>query len=310
MPSTACCCRFETHVFFLRRQPVDTPLPPHVRSHFLPESTSMTQLQTYVAEQRLDVLVYNDVNMDPVTYLLAFSRLAHVQCLTLNNGITSGIEHSVDFFLSSEDHHVLDAQSESSAGTDYLERLLLFPGSHTYFAPPAVNDADLPSRAALGLPTVPWYAGGPILVVCVQALMKIHVTMDDAIVEIVTARSAAAGGAKLVIISKGRTHGLLTLLTRLGDAAHAARGMDPAAFVRDHVVVLEYLGREEFAALLSYADVVLDTFPFGGGATSLQSFRYGGAVVTLPADHRSGYVTGDGDAGRGGDDVEFADGST
>jgi hypothetical protein len=48
--------------------------------------------------------------MDPVTYLAAFSRSAHVQCLTLNNGITSGISRTVDFVISSALHQPPDAQ--------------------------------------------------------------------------------------------------------------------------------------------------------------------------------------------------------
>ena len=54
----------------------------------------------------LDVLVYNDLTMEPTTYFLAFSRLAHVQCLTLNNGVTSGITGSMDYYITSALHQV------------------------------------------------------------------------------------------------------------------------------------------------------------------------------------------------------------
>ena len=44
---------------------------------------------------------YTDIGMDPVTYSLAFSRLAPVQCVTWGHPVTTGIE-TIDYFLSSE----------------------------------------------------------------------------------------------------------------------------------------------------------------------------------------------------------------
>ena len=44
----------------------------------------------------------------------------------------------------------------------------------------------------------------------------------------------------------------------------------------------------EFLNVLSLADVILDTWPFGGGNTAYQAFAAGAPVVTLP----SAYVRG------------------
>ena len=50
-----------------------------------------------------------------------------------------------------------------------------------------------------------------------------------------------------------------------------------------HVVFLPRLAREQFAALLSTATVALDTFPFGGGVTTLETLAHGTPVLTLPS---------------------------
>ena len=48
------------------------------------------------------------------------------------------------------------------------------------------------------------------------------------------------------------------------------------------IVLLPRLSREQFAALLSVATIALDTFPFGGGVTTLETLARGTPVLTLP----------------------------
>lgn len=52
-----------------------------------------------IAAERLDVLFYTDIGVEPPTYFLAFARLAPVQCLTLGHPVTTGIPN-MDYFLS------------------------------------------------------------------------------------------------------------------------------------------------------------------------------------------------------------------
>lgn len=42
---------------------------------------------------RLDVLVYADMNSEPVSHFLGFSRLASVQAVFWGNPITTGVPH-------------------------------------------------------------------------------------------------------------------------------------------------------------------------------------------------------------------------
>ncbi len=55
-----------------------------------------------IASLRLDILFYTDLGMEPLTYTLAFSRLAPVQCVTWGHPDTTAIP-TIDYFISSED---------------------------------------------------------------------------------------------------------------------------------------------------------------------------------------------------------------
>ena len=54
-----------------------------------------------IADHSLDILFYLDIGMDPLTYFLAFSRLAPVQCVTWGHPVTTGIPN-MDYFISSD----------------------------------------------------------------------------------------------------------------------------------------------------------------------------------------------------------------
>jgi predicted O-linked N-acetylglucosamine transferase (SPINDLY family) len=76
-----------------------------------------------IADHQLDVLFYTDIGMDPVTYFLAFARLAPVQCTTLGHPVTTGIP-TLDYFISGADLEPTDVDGHY---TEKLVRLGSFP---------------------------------------------------------------------------------------------------------------------------------------------------------------------------------------
>ena len=54
-----------------------------------------------IEAERLDVLFYPDIGMEPFSYFLAFSRLAPVQCVTYGHPDTTGIP-AIDYFVSND----------------------------------------------------------------------------------------------------------------------------------------------------------------------------------------------------------------
>jgi predicted O-linked N-acetylglucosamine transferase (SPINDLY family) len=68
----------------------------------------------------LDILVFLDIGMTPITTQMAGLRLAPIQCLTWGHPITSGIP-TIDYFLSSE------LMEPENCQTHYTEKLILLP---------------------------------------------------------------------------------------------------------------------------------------------------------------------------------------
>jgi hypothetical protein len=59
----------------------------------------------------------------------------------------------------------------------------------------------------------------------------------------------------------------------------------------ERVQFIARMGRQQLLAIARSATAVLDTFPFGGGVTSLQTLAMGAALVTLPSHFLSGRLT-------------------
>lgn len=217
-----------------------------------------------VAGAACDILYYTDVGMDPLTYFLAFSRLAPVQCATWGHPVTTGIPN-MDWFVSCS-----DMEPEGAQGS-YSEKLAALDGLTTYYYRPEIPSAS-PDRAALGLPE------GKRLYVCPQSLFKMHPEFDAALLDIL--RRDAQG--LVVLIHEPHPHPAEVLRERL-----RLTGAEEV----DRVVFLPRLSPERFLGLLALADCLLDTFHFGGGNTTLEALAAGAAPVTLPGAFARGRIT-------------------
>ena len=80
-----------------------------------------------------------------------------------------------------------------------------------------------------------------------------------------------------------------------GDAAADATLSDAEAAAAappiGRVLFLPRMQTEVLLEVMKGASVVLDSFPFGGGVTSLQTFAVGTPIVTMPSDMLAGRLT-------------------
>ncbi len=210
-----------------------------------------------VAEQELDLLFFTEVGMDALTYTLAFSRMAPVQCSTWGHPVTSG-SRCMDFFLSSDLLELPEADSQ------YTEALLRPPTLATYYERPELPEPR-GTRAELGLDEE------ANLYACPQTLFKLHPEFDGLLAEIL--RRDPSG---LLLLIEGRASEWTALLR-----ARLATAMPD---VVDRVRWLKPMPREDFLRFLAAVDVVLDPTRFGGGNTSYEALALGTPVVTLPGD--------------------------
>ncbi len=104
----------------------------------------LPQWATTIAGCGLDVLIYPEIGMDPLTVKLASMRLARVQAATWGHPETTGLP-TIDHYLSAE------ALEPPHAEAHYTERLVALPHLGVCYEPLAPTTVA-PDLAGLGLP--------------------------------------------------------------------------------------------------------------------------------------------------------------
>jgi len=225
------------------------------------------QVAAAIRAEQADILIYPEIGMGAMNYLLANMRLAPVQCAAWGHPVTTG-SSEIDVYFSCE------AMEPAGAAAHYRERLLLLPGIGTTYAQPA---AVAPvGRAALGLPA------DRHLFVCPQSLFKIHPDNDRIYLDLM----AADPQAVVVFFQAAAAAVTRDFADRLGRQM-AARGIAP----RGQVKFLPRMDEAGFRTVLDAADVVLDTLHWSGGNTSLDALAVGAPIVSLPGEFMRGRQT-------------------
>ncbi len=102
---------------------------PSFRGHLVNLADDLAQAREQIAALELDTLIYMDIGMEPMSYFLAFARLARVQCVMGGHPITTGIG-ALDYFMSSDLIEVDHAQNH------YSEILVRQPFGSFHFSRP------------------------------------------------------------------------------------------------------------------------------------------------------------------------------
>ena len=225
--------------------------------------TDLDSARNSVEAERLDVLLYCDLHLNPFTDALAFSRLAPVQATTWGHPGTGG-KDSIDDWLSCEDWE--------PGGNDrlYTERLVRLPRPPYVYAKPTPPTEFRP-RSSFGLKDDGRLYG------CLQSLFKIHPDMDA----IFTAILDRDPKGRIVLIS-GPTPAYERHLRRRFE-----RSFDP-----ERVDFIPRVGDKDYPSAVVACDVLLDPIHFGGANTTLDAFALGKPVVTLLGDQMRNRATG------------------
>jgi predicted O-linked N-acetylglucosamine transferase (SPINDLY family) len=217
-----------------------------------------------IADKAVDILYYPDVGMDPLTYYLAFARLAPIQCTSWGHPDTTGIPN-MDYYISSAVAEPPGAQEH------YCERLVLLNNFAMYCRRPGLPQGKL-ARKDLGL------SGHQNLYACIQSLFKVHPDFDEIIAGILRRDPDGI----ILFFEDKHMHWSRQLRKRF------ARKL-PGAHHR--IRFLKRLSPQYFLAFLQIPDVILDTLHFGGGYTSLLAFAAGRPIVTWPGEFMRGRLT-------------------
>ena len=244
-------------------------------------SESLFAARAQIAATEMDVLVYLDIGMEPLSYLLAFSRLAPKQFVTFGHPVTTGLE-TLDGYLSTA---ALDPEGNEAHYTEPLVRLPRLP---VYYNRLGVSPEGLPDRDALGLPA------DRHLYVCTQTLFKVHPDFDAVLAAILERDPQGT----VVFIEGSHRQMARQLAKRLSRLVPD---------VEERVLFLPALNYENFLGLSKAADVLLDTLHFSGGNTSLEGLALGTPVVTWPSQFMRGRWTAAVYADMGIDDMVAVD---
>ena len=202
--------------------------------------------------------------MEPLTYFLAFARLAPLQCVLGGHPDTLGIP-AIDLFISSDLQEPADAEeplqrkAHSLAGRADLLRSAGAAGA---------AQAACRVRPARGRRDL---------------FLRPDADQDPSRDGSVVRRHSRADPAGLLVLPAGYNPRLAVRLK-----ARFARTLGVFA---ERVRFLPAMSHLDFMNVMALADVSLDTRPFGGGNTSWQAIAAGTPIVTWPGRFLRGRYT-------------------
>lgn len=210
----------------------------------------------------VDVLHYWEIGTDSTNYFLPFFQPAPIQTGTWGWPSTAGTTR-VTGFVSGE------ALEISKSNADYVENLFSLHSLPTLYAPPPAPSTPVRS----GLQIVPAEAH---LYVCVQNLRKLQPGFDGLIGDLL--RHDPRGW----LLCLADEQPFITELFR-------RRLQRSIPDVLPRIRCVQRLPREQYLELVTAADVLLDSRPYGGGAnTAADALATGTPVVTWPGNAHRG----------------------
>lgn len=228
-------------------------------SHSFERFENMTDFQgiiTKIREKELDILIYTDIGMDPVTYILSGLQLAPIQCALVGHGTTTGMP-TIQYYLSG-DFEPHDGQLH------YREKLIRLPNAGAAQYLPITPESSI-SREELGIPE-----DAVVFISCANGIKHGH-HRDKLFVEILKQAPNA-----WVVLKPFATHASIDGVFT-GRITSAAR----EAGVSDRLLILPPIGdTKHVLGLLSIADVQLDSYPYGGWTTNMEALYTGLPIVT------------------------------
>ncbi|QHG15604.1 tetratricopeptide repeat protein [Nostoc sp. ATCC 53789] len=225
--------------------------------HHIPHNLSAACEQ--IIADKLHILVFPEIGMNPQTMQMAGLRLAPVQCTAWGHPVTTGLP-TIDYFLSSE------LMEPENAQEHYSEKLIRLPNIGVSYPKPYIPPV-IKTRSDFQLPD------DAVIYLCCQAPFK-YLPQYDFIFAKIAHRIPQA---KFVFL-RG------TLLQPRLKRAFAAIGLNS----EDYCVFLSIPERLDYLMINLLSDVYLDTFTWSGGNTSLEAIACNLPIVTCPGEFMRG----------------------
>ncbi|MDP6680953.1 MAG: tetratricopeptide repeat protein, partial [Pelagibacteraceae bacterium] len=233
--------------------------------HFF-SHTDVDQLINQISKDNLDVLLYLDIGMSPRIQILSSLRLAPIQCNTYGHPVTSGFKN-IDYYFSSE---LMESQNSQK---HYSEKLISLPGIGINY--------DSPNLSIIKKPNILNKSNATIFL-NLQSLFKLLPQDDHIYLDILKKHSNCCfwflQGEKNSITSIFKER-ISKLFQKEGRAFEKYSYFHPRC------------GSEEFLGLIEESDIILDSFNWSGGNTSLEAISLNKPIVTCPSGFMRGRYT-------------------
>jgi predicted O-linked N-acetylglucosamine transferase (SPINDLY family) len=222
-----------------------------------------------ILDLSLDILVYPEIGMDTNVYLMAYTRFAPIQINTWGHSETSGFDN-IDYYISSEYFEDTDKAQEY-----YSEKLIQMKSLSSYYYNLNIlfNNFTTPIESLKTqyqlFPSFQLYG-------IFQSTFKYHPTLMTMIRDILEKNQRA-------------------FFVLLIDQESWKEFMDYAEKMIGHNVnrikMMNKMDTLQYCNLLRCMDIMIDSYPFGGCNTSLDSFHFNKIVLTLPGNKLNGRFT-------------------
>lgn len=226
--------------------------------------SKLSEMIPTIKNWNCDIIYHWEVGTDNANYFLPYFKLAPVQFTSLGWPETTGIKE-IDYFISSE---LLEI--ESAQENHYTEKLVKL--KNLPFNIEKANVKELKDKSYFGFSNKFNYY------VCIQNLRKFHVDFEKVVADIL--RKDTKG--YLVLVEDKYEN--VTDLVR-----NRIKTLHPDIYSR--VMFFNKLNYQDYLSLINNADVLLDTFYFGGANTTYEAMQLGVPVVTLPWELQRGRFT-------------------
>ncbi len=252
--------KFDVFIFSLGdRQDEITELFSKNASHFqqFRNLKNTKEIAQSIVDCQLDILIYAEIGMDPLTCMLAGMQLAPIQCAMVGHGTTTGLP-TMQYYISGD-------FEPFTADFHYREKLIRLPNLGAAQYPPPPGSSMTSTRKEWNIPE-----DAILFVSCANGIK--HVPERDRILIEILKRVPEA----YIALKPYSSNDCGNELDKRIRAAAKEAGVENRLFI---VPPLRYVG-----PLLSIADIQLDTYPYGGWTTNMEALYMGLPIITQEGD--------------------------
>lgn len=248
----------EIHLFHLANyNDQETALAKSLATSFTENLSDLEDWAKAILEKQIDVLIYPEIGMDPLTCKLANLRLALIQMVSWGHPETTGLP-TIDYYISAKEFE------PPKADDYYSEKLVSLPNLGCYYSARNVTPAT-PDLSSYGIDMT-----SPIII-CPGTPFKYAPEHDKAFISIAKKLSAC----QFIFFQNQESYLSAAFKARLAKAFEL-ENLNMSDFVR----FIPWQKMEAFYGLMHKADVFLDTIGFSGFNTAIQAIECGLPIVT------------------------------